>query len=172
MHIGSLRCGQIYYPDLSPSPRIHPYLKRVVDGTTLAVGPERWRIVGWCAAPTFDSCTLPCCNEIEVKGEKGRMQFSEWLAWGGSQRRLEIFLSNQFDGDSNRLVSMRVGDALIDSFLETNDFARRWPPSMPRPRFCRHHPHCRRPQETRDASAIEEMERQLWVLEDLLSTCT
>jgi endonuclease YncB( thermonuclease family) len=128
---------------------------QIIDGDTLVVGGETWRIKGY----DMPEITENCC---EVDAEKGRMAkdyLEQLMCFGAANRSLRIYLSRQFDKTGRRLVHIWVNDENVGEHMKLHGLAADYNGRGPKPVFCDCDEGRERRQDYEDKRAIDARRR-------------
>lgn len=104
----------------------------VVDGDTIVVGGERWRLFGWDAPPI----TGNCCDVEADKGQRAKEYLEQLMRWGAATGELRIDVRNVTEKYRRRLVSIYVNDHDIGRLMADADLAKPYNGRGEKPAFC------------------------------------
>lgn len=125
------------FGSISINPRVnHSFSEdgesKVIDGDTLKIGGERWRLYGFDAPPIGGNC----CNEEREKGELAKKVLEALLLLGGRTKSLNITIRAIPEPYRRKLVSISVAGEDVGEILREFGLAEYFDGSGPKPVFC------------------------------------
>lgn len=104
----------------------------VIDGDTIKIGGERWRLFGWDAPPIGGNC----CADERQKGADAKAYLGQLMEWGAAQGTLAIQVRGSTEKFRRRLVTITVGGRDVGEIMQEYGLADRYDGRGPKPVFC------------------------------------
>lgn len=104
----------------------------VIDGDTIKIGGERWRLFGWDAPPVSGNC----CPTEQQRGADAKAYLAQLMEWGAAQGTLAIQVRGSTEKFKRRLVTITVGGRDVGEIMQEHGLADRYDGRGPKPVFC------------------------------------
>lgn len=104
----------------------------VIDGDTIKIGDERWRLYGWDAPPI----TGNCCDEERQRGAAAKAYLEQLMQWGASSGTLRILVRASTEKYHRRLITVMVNDQDVGALMREHGLADEYTGKGPKPKFC------------------------------------
>ncbi len=129
---GVLRNRLPYRVPVDPAGRCH-----VVDGDTIVVGGERWRLEGIDAPPIFGfSSTKPHCALEGLLGALAKQHLEQLVREAASRQALGVEVLRKREKFGRQMVRIFSDDRSIADMMVEEGLARRYNGRGPKFRFC------------------------------------
>lgn len=115
-----------------PSPVRPDGRNEIIDGDTLVVGGETWRINGYDAPELSKNC----CEAEAEKGQDAKAYLEQLLRYGAANGTLKVYLSRQMDRHRRRLVHIWVDGENVGEIMKHYGLAADYNGKGPKPVFC------------------------------------